>query len=221
MRNSGLFDMTLAVQEQQTRATRNMKENDPVVIMTVALGTAALTVLTLWPGTVDAGNDAVLPAQNPTPKLASRGIEMTLKTVDGRVPKAGEAPVLELTAVSLTNLPSRVCAQVTMSASSPADALSRAIRMPAAFWVDKREFIVGPGETKRFTLTCGTNLPPNKFISVSLQDVPSGETLPPTAASLSGLVGGPGRVTASSIAIVALNFSTVVPAPTAGLVTSR
>ena len=198
-----------------------MKANDLLVTMTVAVGTAALTVLTLWPGSVDAGNDTVLPAQIPTPKLVSRGIELTLKTANGQAPKAGDAPVFELTAVSLTNRPSQVCARVTMSASSPADALSRAVRMPAAFWVDNREFIVGPGETKRFTLACGTNLPPNKFISVSIRDVPSVEGLPSPAASLSGLVGGPGQVSASGIGIIALNFSTVVPAPTAGLVSSR
>jgi hypothetical protein len=198
-----------------------MKANDLLVIMTVALGTAALTVLGLWPATVDAGNDPAPPAKIPTPKLVSRGIEMTLKTVDGKVPKAGEPPVFELTAISLTNLPSQVCARVTMSASSPADALSRAIRMPATFWVDDREFTLGPGETKRFTLTCGTNLPPNKFVSVSLQEVPAFEALPLTAALLPGRVGARGQVPASSIGIIALNFSTVVPAPTAGLMTSR
>ena len=146
---------------------------------------------------------------------------MTLTTADGKVPKAGETPVFELTAVSLTNLPSQVCARVTMSASSPADAFSRAIRMPAAFWVDNREFTLDPGETKRFTLACGTNLPPNKFISVSLQDVPSLGALTPTAASMSGLVTGLGQAPASGVGIIALNFSTVVPAPTAGLMTSR
>jgi len=197
-----------------------MKANDLVMILTVALGTGALTVLTLQPTTVDAGNDAVVPAQIQKPKLlSSQGVEMTLTTADGKIPKAGETPVFQLKAVSLTNVLASVFARVTVSESSPASVFSRAIRAPAVFWVDERNFSVGPGETKTMTLTCGTNLPPNKFISVALQDVET-LTMPPIEPiSLSGPAPAIGRPAKSGITV--LTFSTVVPAQTPSLAAAR
>jgi hypothetical protein len=196
-----------------------MKTNDLLTVTTVAVGTAALTVLTLWPSTLDAGNDSQVPAQIAKPKLVSRGVEMTLVTADGKVPKAGDVPVLELTAVSFTNVSTRVSARVTMNISSPADIFSRTVRMPATVWVDNREFTVPAGEKKTLRLLCGTNLPPNRFISVSLQDAhdmeipPAKSFLPLLSTGASGRSAGP--------AIIALSFSTGTNTTTPALVTIR
>ncbi len=196
-----------------------MKTNDLLTMTTVALGTAALTVLTLWPGTLDAGNDDQLPAPIAKPKLLSRGVEMTLATAHGKIPKAGDIPVLELTAVSHTNAPARICARVTMNISSPADVFSRTIRMPTVLWVDNREFTVRPGEKKTIQFVCSTNLPPNKFISVSLQDVQNAQSPAPSTSLPIVTATGAGRPGAP--AMIMLNFSTAIPSTKPELVLSR
>lgn len=196
-----------------------MKTNDLLIISTVALGTAALTVLTLWPGTVDAGNDAVVQAEIAQPKFVAHGLELSLAPANGRVPKAGETPVFQLKAVSLTNLASSISVRVSMNASAPADALSRAIRIPTVLWVDERSFTVGPGETKLIALACGTNLPPNKFINVTLQDVQSHENPTLTSASLFAQI--PGHSGFPGSGFVALSFSTVASGAGPVLVTAR
>lgn len=196
-----------------------MKTNDLLIISTVALGTAALTVLTLWPGTVDAGNDAIVQAKISQPKFLANGLALTLAPANGRVPKVGEAPVFELKAVSLTNLTSSISVRVSMNASSPADALSRAIRIPTVLWADERSFTVGPGETKTISMACTINLPPNKFINVTLQDVQSHENPTLTRSSLVAQI--PGHSGFPGSGMVALSFSTVASGAGPVLVTAR
>jgi hypothetical protein len=170
-----------------------MKTKDILTIMTVAFGTATLTVAAFWAGSLDAGSDADAPsAKIAKPQLVSHGVELTLALAGGRVFKAGEQPEFELTALNTTNQPASVSVCVTMTSSSPADALSRVIRMPAVLWQQEQIVTLQPKETKVLALCAGTNLPPNSVISVSLRE--PGEKAAPFTPS-----------------IVALSFSTVVP----------
>lgn len=170
-----------------------MNTKDILTITTVALGTATLTVAAFWASPIKAGNDAdTPPAKIAKSRLVSHDVEMTLASAAGREFKAGEQPKFELTALNTTNQPARVSVCVTMTASAPADALSRVIRLPQVLWQQEQIVTLQPKETKVFALHASTNLPPNSVISISLRE--QGMKVAPLT---------PG--------IVALSFSTVVP----------
>ena len=170
-----------------------MKRKDILTITTVTLGTATLTVAAFWAGPIEAGSDADAPAAKiAQPQLVSHGVEMTLAPAGGRVFQAGDQPEFELTALSTTNQLASVAVSVTMTAASPADALSRVIRLPKVLWQHEQVVTLQPHETKVLALCASTNLPPDSVISVSLRE--------------------PGvKATPFLPGIVALSFSTVVP----------
>lgn len=170
-----------------------MKTKDILTIATVALGTATLTVAAFWAGPIEAGNDAdAPPAKLDKARFASHGVEMTLASAGGRLFKAGDQPEFELTALNTTNQPASVSICVSMTASSPADALSRVIRLPMVMWQQEQVVTLQPNETKVIALCASTNLPPNSVISVSLRDQGQEAKLFP-------------------LGMVALRFATVVP----------
>ena len=170
-----------------------MKTKDILTITTVALGTATLTVAAFWAGPIEAGNDAnAPPAKLAKSRLVLHGVEMTLAPAGGRVFKAGDQPEFELTALNTTDQAASASVCVTMTASSPADALSRVIRLPMVLWQQEQVVTLQPKETKVLALCASTNLPPNSVIAVSLRD-PAQKAAPFTPS------------------IVALSFSTVVP----------
>jgi hypothetical protein len=170
-----------------------MKIKDILTITTVALGTATLTVAAFWAGSIEAGSDAdAPPAKIAKPQFVSHGVELTLAPAGGRGFQAGDQPEFELTALNTTNQPASASVCVTMTSSSPADALSRVIRLPKVLWQQEQVITLQPNETKVLALCASTNLPPNSVISVSLHE--QDQKAVPFA---------PG--------IVALSFSTVVP----------
>ena len=180
-----------------------MKTKDILTITTVALGTATLTLAAFWAGPLEAGGDAdAPPAKIAKPRLISRGVEMTLAPASGRVFQAGDAPEFELTALNTTNQPASVSVCVTMTSSSPADALSRVIRLPKVLWQQEQVVTLQPNETKVYALCASTNLPPNSVISVSLREQDQ------LAAALAR-------------GIVALSLSTVVPQPLPAVASAR
>jgi len=169
-----------------------MKTKDLLTIATAALGTASLTVVTFWAGPIDAGNDA----DAPPPKLAkslliSHGVELALARAGDRTFQAGDQPEFALTAINTTSQPASASVCVTMTASAPADLLSRVIRAPSVLWRQEQIVSLQPNETKVYALCAKTNLPPKSVISVSLQDLEQKPPRPPAG-------------------IVALSFSTAV-----------
>jgi hypothetical protein len=148
-----------------------MKTKDLVTIASAAIGTATLTVVAFSAGSTDAGNDADVPAPKiAKPLLVSHGLELALAPAGGRTFKAGDHPEFKLTALSRTNQPARVSVCVTMTASKPADMLSRVIRMPSVLWRQEQIVSLSPNETRVYALCASTNLPAQSVISVSLQD---------------------------------------------------
>ncbi len=170
-----------------------MKAKDLLTMTTAALGTATLTVAAFWAGPIDAGNDA----DPPPPKVAkarlvSHGVELTLSPAGGRTFQAGDQPEFELTALNTTGQAAGVGLDVTMTASSPRDAMSRTVRLPSPLWQCQQFVELKPRETKVLALCASTNLPAHSVITVSLR-----EPAPP-----------PGRVW---LDITALTFSTGAP----------
>jgi hypothetical protein len=170
-----------------------MKTKDMLTIATVALGTATLTVAAFWAGPIEAGADAdTPPAKIAKSRLVTHGVEFTLASAGGLAFKAGEQPEFELTALNTTSQPASASLCVTMTASSPADALSRVIRLPNVLWQQDQFVMLQPNETKVLALCASTNLPPNSVISVALRE--------------------PGQKAAPFLpGIMALSFSTAVP----------
>jgi hypothetical protein len=170
-----------------------MKTKDMLTITTVALGTTTLTVAAFWAGPIEAGADAdTPPAKIAKSRLVTQGVEFTLASAAGRPFKTGEQPEFELTALNVTSQPANASLCVIMTASSPADALSRVIRLPNVLWQQEQVVTLQPNETKVIALRASTNLPPNSVISVALRE--------------------PGQKAAPFLpGIVALSFSTAVP----------
>jgi hypothetical protein len=112
-----------------------------------------------------------------------------------------DQPEFELTALNTTDQPASVTVGITMTASSPVDALSRTVRLPLVLWQREELVKLSPKETKMLALCATTNLPPNSLISVMLREPgPKGAPVAP--------------------GITALSFSTVAPGalPTVALV---
>ena len=170
-----------------------MKTKDLLTIATAALGTATLTAAAFWARPLDAGSDAdAPPAKIASARLVVHGVEVGLAPTGGRPFKTGDQPEFELTALNTTDQPASVTVGVTMTASSPADALSRTIRLPLVLWQQEQVLTLKPKETKVVALCASTNLPPKSVISVSLR-----EPGPGAAPFLMG--------------VTALSFSTAAP----------
>jgi hypothetical protein len=175
-----------------------MKTTDLITMATVALGAVTLTLAIFWSGPLGAGVEGdTLPPRIEKPRLVSHGIEFTLATAEARVFGAGDQPVFELTAVNTTDAPATGSVCATMTASSPADMMSRVLRMPAILWQTEQIVSLKARERKVLTLTATTNLPPKSIISVSLR-----------GALLPGSVLEQPRPVPS---VVALTFSTGTP----------
>lgn len=188
-----------------------MKTKDIMTIVTVALGTMSLTVMTFWSGPLTAGGEGDTSApQIAKPKLVSHGIEMTLATAENRTFSAGQEPVLELTAVNTTGESATASVHITMTASSPADLLSRVPRLPSALWRQDQTLALQPNETKVLAIPVPAKLPPNSMIAVSFQ---APDPSPATAQAADPGIPSVVRFAKSpQSGIVALNFSTAVPA---------
>ncbi|HEY5911679.1 MAG TPA: hypothetical protein VJA21_13850 [Verrucomicrobiae bacterium] len=187
-----------------------MNKHELLTAVTVAVGTAALTITAFWPDSLDAGDDPVaLAPKISRPTLVANGVEFTLKPADDRNFSAGEEPVLELAALNTNSTPARATVHLAMSATSPADALSRVVRTPSLLWQTDQAVALAPGESKTIVLQIGTKLPPNNLISILLQDTGAAAQSPALdTAPVNGLKAM--RITAPG-AITALSFSTVVP----------
>ena len=186
-----------------------MKTKNLTTIVSVALATASLTVMTFWSGALNAGDDGDKPAaQIARPKLATHGIEMTLAAAQGRTFSAGEEPAFELTAINTTDETATTSVGIAMTASSPTDTMSRVPRMPASLWQQQHPLVLQAHETKVLNLAVPAKLPPNSMIAVTLQEsAPAAagpaNPAPPTPLRLAG---------APRNGIVALSFSTAIPA---------
>lgn len=187
-----------------------MKTNNLMTIIPVAIATASLTVMTFWSGALNAGGDGDQPAaQIAKPKLLAHGIEMTLATTDGRTFSAGQEPTFELTAVNTTAETATASVRIAMTASSPADQMSRVMRLPSSLWQHQQPLVLQPHETRVVSLAVPAKLPPNSSVAVSLEETSptpaTADSATPAARPVLLIPGAP------QSGIVALNFSTAVP----------
>ena len=192
-----------------------MKTTDLTTIVSVALATASLTVMSFWSGVLNAGLDGDKPAaQIAKPKLLAHGIEMTLAAAEGRTFSAGEEPTFDLTAVNTTEQAATATVSIAMTSSSPRDMMSRVPRLPAALWQQQQALVLQANETKVIRLVVPATLPANSMVAVSLAEATTAasgaETAKPELRRVQLLGGAPPS------GIIALNFSTAAPAaPTA------
>ena len=187
-----------------------MKTKDLMTMATVALGTATLTVMTFWSGPLEAGLEGdALAAKIAKPKLVSHGVELTLTAAEGRIFKAGDEPAFALTAVNTTGEPAAVTVRLAMTASSPADAMSRVPRMPTALWQQHQSLTLKPNETKTIVIPVPTKLPANSTMAVSLQE--SDPLQAKVGAASSGIRPALQFGPSPQAGIVAMNFSTAAP----------
>ena len=184
-----------------------MKTKDLLAITTVALGTAALTVVTFWSGPIDAGIEAEGPTTKIThPKLKCNEVEFSVAHRGLWAIKAGDRPEFQLTAINTTKQPRTAKVEIIMSASPPVSALSRTIAMPRVLWRREQEVTLNPDETRVIPLSVGTNTPANSNVSIRLADM---------SPSVAQVTKAPGEIPFKSAVqplrneIVAFTFSTV------------
>jgi len=204
----------LSRQAKPTRPTKrkiNMKTKDILTITSAALGTAALTLVTFWPGPSDAGTEAQEAATRiAQPKLVCQDIELSLAHPGGQAIKAGDRPQFELTAVNTAKetRTAKVCA--TMSSSAPENRLSRTIQMPTELWHQEETLTLKAGETRVIPLAVTAGVPANSLVSVHLVDmVPGAPAIPEVPREIGPTVHRMPYVHE----IVALNFSTMGETP--------
>jgi hypothetical protein len=148
-----------------------MRTKDLVAMTATALGTAVLTVVMCWSGSIEAGGEgADLTPKIAIPKLMSRGVEITMTAADGHAFAAGEEPSFALQASNTTDKPVTMKLSFAMTGIGPAAAMSRLVSMPAILWQQQQEWVFEPKETKTVTIATHTILPAGKSISVSVQD---------------------------------------------------
>jgi len=186
-------------------------KKDILTITSVALGTAALTVLAFWSAPIEAGNENGQAPKVAQPKLAANGIEMTLVAAEGKTFLAGDEPAFALTAVNTTAQPATATLLVMMDSTSPSDALSRRGPMPSMMWRKECTIALGPNEKKTVNLASQTKLPPNRLVSVSMQTVdPNKAAVVPAPKQTVQQALTP--MTPAQPRIMALHFSTAAPA---------
>ncbi len=183
--------------DQRCETEITMTKNDVLTALSAATATAALTITTFWPGPLDAGDPQPLPPKIAQPKLVANGVEISLAAAEGRTLTAGEEPVFELAALNTNSISAQVKLHMVMSATSPADSLSRVVRTPGVIWQTDQTLTLGPKEGQKLKLSCATKLPPFSLISVLLQETASGNST-----NLNLGTASPGN------GIVALTFST-------------
>ena len=190
-----------------------MKTNDIISILGVALATASLTVIGFSSGPLNAGGEAEKPApQKMQPRLLVHGIALTLAVPEDGKLRAGEQPALELTAINTTGENASASIEIEMTASSPENPVSRVLLVPTALWQGRETLVLKPNETKVVPIPVSAQLPPDKMIEVALREADP-------ATGTTGME-KPGARVAQSIrlagmpqgGIVALSFSTAVPA---------
>jgi hypothetical protein len=102
-----------------------------------------------------------------------------------------------------------------MSATAPADRLSRTPRMPKTVWRCDQSLTLKANETKTLTLATGATLPANSIIFISLQaGKPAGKSV--SADNLEARPTSQPAKFSQNPAIVALSFSTALPQRKAG-----
>jgi len=194
------------------------KIKDLVKISSVAAGTAAVTLVTCWSGSIDAGPEGdALAAKIAKPKLVCQGVEMTVDAAEDHSFKPREKPEFKLMVVNTTGVPATVPVRMVMSSTSPGDALSRVVRMPAILWQEERSIVLKPHETKAALFSTKTALPANSLISVSIEEVGANKGQAAKSADLS--LSNPRMLRPAKV--IALSFSTVTGIPNARLALSR
>lgn len=170
-----------------------MKKNDGWTMITVALGTATLTVAAFLSNPLEAGGEAKPPPTIENPKLIVRGIEMVLSPADGVKFKAGDQPAFDLHVVNTHHQPSDFSVCATMRSTSVPNPMARMIPVPKVLWQEKQNLTLGPKETRTIRLATRTSLPMDSEISVLLSEP-----------------GPDGKMTAIGPGMVALKFSTAI-----------
>ncbi len=190
------------------RKFANMKKQDLLTATTVALGTAALSVAAFWPGSLDAGDEEQrATAKIAQPKLFAEGVELSLSSPQDRTFREGDQPTFELAALNTNSTPVELTLHLAMSASSPADALSRVVRTPSMLWQADKSIVLAPGEAKKVAVPTATKLPSKNLISVTMQQAVPAESSPIPIQHRAAQTPG---------AVVMLSFSTLGGEPLKG-----
>ena len=148
-----------------------MKIKDILTIGSVAMGTAALTVVTFWSHPINAGLESEGPiTMIPQAKLVCHDIELGVTTENGKAVRDGENPRFTLTAVNkaATSQTAHIC--ISVSKTAPASAISRTIAMPTVIWTKEQMVTLQGNESKTIPFTVWTNLPANQVVSIHLID---------------------------------------------------
>ncbi len=146
-----------------------MKAKDLLVIGCTALVTALAGGWILQPAkTANAVPKQAAILRAAPAVLENNGIKLSLKA-DRQDYKAGDKPVMTLTAVNTSSQPKSVEVKVRMLASSPASKYARMVSLPTENWTDTLLVALKANERKTLVLPTDAKLSAGKDVFFTLQ----------------------------------------------------
>lgn len=134
----------------------------------VAMGTAATVLAILLPADLTAREeDAKAKAEIKLPKLATAGVELSLKP-DKAQYNAGDQPALQLIARNTSDKPVTCQATVTMYSQDPAAMFSRMMPVQKSLYREPWSLKLKPGETRVVRIDTGKTLAVGHTVSFGL-----------------------------------------------------
>jgi hypothetical protein len=145
-----------------------MKLQDVTTILTVAAATAALTVATLAPVRVGAGDTSGAPGPKiAQPTLSVDGSQLVLVTDQSQY-QAGDVPKLQVRAINTTDQAVSTQVSVQLSASAPMTLMSRMMPIPEEIGRKDLTLKLAPGEEKIVAVDLEVPLPRGKTVTATL-----------------------------------------------------
>ena len=142
-----------------------MKIRDVMVMAGVAIVATAVAIA-LWPTMPAALADSEDKPQPPAMEV--QGVVLTIQTDEASC-KAGDRPVVRVTARNPSDKPADVDATVVMTTTAPASPFARMLPMPTKVWSHACKVTLAPNETRTFELEPDVAVAEKKVVSFSLQ----------------------------------------------------
>jgi hypothetical protein len=147
-----------------------MKSQNVLGVLGVAAATMAFTLTVFGPWSTGVSSDAKsIKPRVVQQKFTSHGCQFSLKTEKPEY-RAGESPVVELTATNPTDKPVDTKVWVNLLVSDVPSPLSRVLAIPQPKWWNLWHVNLKPGETKTTKLTSDVKLAAKQDVTITMSD---------------------------------------------------
>lgn len=139
-------------------------------VLGVAAATMTFTLMVLNPWNTGISEEAKgIQPRIAQPKFASHGCEFSLKTGKAEY-KAGESPVVEVTAFNPTGKAVEATVWVSMLTGRVPSPMSRTLAIPTVSWSKSLCVSLKPGETKTTSVAADVKLADKQNVTITIGD---------------------------------------------------